>query len=225
MHIHVALKEWLENKIEYLDDNNFEALYKDHSYPDILSKGHLTDALFVAGLNPLEYMNYVPTNFANNSQELFQLVLPKHIDHIRRGAFSWSQLREIIINDNCTHINDGAFAYCDWLETIHFDTPSKLVMIGEASFDACVALNRITLPDSLKLIKTNAFGRTSSLEYCSIGKHTTMEEEVFANSKLKSLWFRGTMFEYRTLPKSQSCLYHSNIENIICDDGVITLYQ
>ena len=224
MYIHAALKEWLENKIEYLDDNNFEALYKDMSYPDILSKGHLTDALFTVGINPLDHMSYVPTNFMNNSQEIFQLVLPKHIEHIRRTAFSWSQLKEIIINDNCKHINDGAFVYCDWLQQIHFDKTSQLEEIGDSCFDACVSLKRITLPDSLKLIKTNAFGRTSSLEYCSIGNHTSIEEGAFVNSKLKTLWFRGTMYEYRTLPKSPSCLYHSNIERIICNDGVINLY-
>lgn len=222
-HINPALKDFIKDNIELIDDNNFAELYHQSNYP-ALSLGHLSDTLLLAGINPLEYMTTVPRRFLNNSTDTFELTLPQCIKGINSAAFSWSCVREVTINDNCEYIERGAFAYADWLEKININkTTSKLKIINEDCFDACVMLKHVELPDSLERLCKRAFSRCSNLKYCSIGKNTLLQEEVFANSALETLEYRGTMEEYKIIAATPHALYNSSIEKIICTDGIIDL--
>lgn len=223
-YINPALKDFIRDNIDLIDDNNFTTLYSHSNYPDILSIGHLSDTLFQAGINPLEYMNFVPRRFLNNSTATFELTLPGNIKGINSAAFSWSCVREVTINDNCEYIGQGAFAYADWLEKININkTTSKLKIINEDCFDACVMLKHVELPDSLQALCEGAFSRCSNLKYCSIGKNTVLRAAAFANSALETLEYRGTMEEYKIIAATPHALVNCPIEKIICTDGTIDL--
>ena len=88
----------------------------------------------------------------------------KGITSIPNGAFSGSRIKEITIPDTVTSIGDGAFASCKKLYKVSsingmYSLPN-IETIKERTFTGCESLNRLRLPNTIKLIKNFAFGGT-----------------------------------------------------------------
>lgn len=226
MYIRDSVRQFIECHIDLIESNNFYDLYYNcPDYPTDSYKGELADVLYASGINPFLHMNHIPNNCFYGSETVKELTLPSSITYIGSCAFAYANIEKIIINKECKMLNDNAFEDAYHLKEIFFPSDSALERISEECFGACVSLKSITLPDSIKYIESRAFSKTSSLEYFSLGKNLGLQSEVFSNSNLTELHFRGSKVDWLKGKKSSSCLTYSHIEDIICTDGTLNLQE
>ena len=85
---------------------------------------------------------------------------------------------------------EGAFAQNHEIETIVI--PEGVTDIGEVAFYGCTGLSRVRLPESLRIIREEAFGECG-LESVVIpeGVETIVEKAFFCCEKLKKLEIKG----------------------------------
>ncbi len=70
-----------------------------------------------------------------------EITLPSRISAIAPACFQESGLRQVFIPNNVTIIGDAAFNYCQYLEKVTF--PVSLTSIGWSAFNACSSLTDI----------------------------------------------------------------------------------
>lgn len=129
---------FIEKYIDLIDNDKFEEFY-DTLDREISSEnksviGDITKVLNNAGINPLDYLDYVPLYYCS-----YRTDLPS----------------ELILPDNIKYIGTSAFCFCTSLEKVIL--PEGLTVIYPDAFAACVELKNINLPSSLKEIKHRAF--------------------------------------------------------------------
>ncbi|MCH5171750.1 MAG: leucine-rich repeat domain-containing protein [Erysipelotrichales bacterium] len=123
---------------------------------------------------------------ANNVYDkVTNIVIPNTVTSIRNYQFiHFNTVISIEIPNSVTSIEYSAFSNCTNLQTITFESESKLESIGDYAFMFCGSLTSITIPSSVTSIGLYAF------YYCTNLKRATFENE----SKLESIGDEA--FEY-----------------------------
>ena len=84
-----AVKKFIEQHIDLIEDNNFSQLYftvsKELSYSDYPL---VTKVLVEAGIDPLVGMIYVPANYMHGLSDITRVIIPETVISIHRDAFS-----------------------------------------------------------------------------------------------------------------------------------------
>ena len=176
MEISSQLKSFLNDpQTQHLiDSNNWEKVYiKLHGYGDISYRervmGEFTQLLFSCGINPLNYLNYVPENFLFEAT-IHDFSIPSHIVRISRSAF----------------------AFCDQL--ISIELPQKLEIINDYAFYSCISLPKIEIPDNVRIIGKYAFSYCKSLKNLTLGANLFgIDEQVINSTSLESIKYKGTI--------------------------------
>lgn len=103
-------RQYIDKYSDFIDENDFksfyEALFKDldanntENFENIV--GQITAVFYMAGLNPLNYMNFIPQFYLDGqSDEIIQdgksilITVPKHIHLIKAYAFGDMDYAEI----------------------------------------------------------------------------------------------------------------------------------
>ena len=152
MEISNNLKTFLgksENQ-QLIDNNEWEKIYNIAS--DALAIGDigsLTLILLSVGINPLNYLNYIPIAYLAYT-DIKNFNIPSHIEKIR----------------------DSAFLGCDDIYSIYI--PNKVSIIEETAFGNCRKLKTIRLERGVKTIESYAFMNCANLT--AIIYSGTMEE-------------------------------------------------
>ncbi len=114
-----------------------------------------------------------------------QLIVPKGVRVIGRGAFAFFHLKTVILPHGLEVIEDGAFALCDELERIYL--PPTLLEIGEDAFSCCSKLREINFPNSLCFIGKKAFDSCTAMtippEVENLMEHEKHSQEVSSPRK------------------------------------------
>lgn len=133
------LKLFIEEHIEYIENNQFDALYEMLSSTGILNS-ELTDVLLAVGIDPIKYFDtYLPSFYASG--------LP---------------IEEVTITRNIYQINPYAFYVCPFLAKVNIELGVET--IGEESFYMCNNLREITLPSSILWLQSKCFGSCAHLK-------------------------------------------------------------
>lgn len=126
------IKHYLTMSISLIDACNFEELY-DASEAHSICHRDISDALLEAGINPLEYMDYVPYGFLRGSRRSNKdFIIPDNITAIEGYAFAGTDIEVIRIPEGVTEILQGAFSNCPNLHKIYL--PRSLQKLGEKLF-------------------------------------------------------------------------------------------
>ena len=131
-------KALIEKYIEYIETEDYADLY-DIIYDDDLCInlgviGEITRVLEAAGLDPLAYLDYVPSGYyCENSKK--QYTIPRNIKEIKAYGFHYSELEEVKIPFNVTKIGESAFSYCEDLKLVEIYNPD--IQIEYDAFDYC----------------------------------------------------------------------------------------
>lgn len=105
------------------------------------------------------------------------VIIPGNIKKIGEEAFSYSDCRNVIIENGTETICGGAFLYCDRLTSITL--PDSVIVMDsiihseygdfdEGIFDSCKSLTEITLPNNLSTISARMFEYCESLQKIDI---------------------------------------------------------
>ena len=121
---------------------------------------------------------------------LESIEIPASITTIPFGCFQTSGLREITLSRNLTTIDCQAFEYCHNLERITI--PDCVRVINQAAFFHCTALREVNIPAALEKITTHCFHDTA-LESLTIPATVKEVEDLsFAECpNLQELIFEG----------------------------------
>lgn len=104
------VKRFLNEHLELLNSNNFEELYRKFHYVAAINTP-LTEILYQAGINPLEYMTEVPEDYASGSGIIEEVSIPETITVIRRYAFDdCINLKNVYISKSVNTIKYNSFA-------------------------------------------------------------------------------------------------------------------
>lgn len=113
--MHYEIKEFMENHIDLIDANNFVDLYMaattKWTFPNNRNTSLMTEYLLEAGINPLEYMDWIPLCMFWESN-IKHIDIPETITFIENDAFYGSDIEEITIPASCNHIGPNAFSAC-----------------------------------------------------------------------------------------------------------------
>ena len=130
------LKQIITEYIEELNNKNFKLIYS--KIPDEWLTAAFTALLLKNNINPLIYMDIVPSCFA------YEL-----------------DIKEIVIPDSITGISYSAFKGCNNLTSIII--PNSVIIISVEAFEDCKNLKWISIPNSVEAIYDSAFNDCNSL--------------------------------------------------------------
>lgn len=116
-----SLKNFIEENIEMIENEEFEVIYSDldadFRYTLI---GDFTEALIKAGIDPAKYMKEIPPHYLGGTS-LRSYTIPNNITAIGEYAFSgYNGLTGVVIPSTVTSIGAYAFSYCSELESITY---------------------------------------------------------------------------------------------------------
>lgn len=106
--------------------------------------------------------------------------------------------------------------------------PEGVEVIGQQAFDSCEKLLDVALPNSLVDIRDRAFYHCRQLTRITIPKNVyKMGRRIFEGTPLHSLQYAGTVEDFKHTPWSKNLEWRlgSDIENVICVDGIVTLRE
>lgn len=155
-------------------------------------------------------------NFCN----LTDIILPDSVVEIGENVFSSNEnLAKVVLSKNLTEIPERAFQHSDAKQgLIHFtelEIPDGIVSIGKYAF-ANNHLQKLVIPDSVKVIDANAFAQTSGgkkLESLKISKNLT---------EIGSSAFKNSALTYVPIPETLTTLKSTAFQN--GKNGTVLLY-
>ena len=147
----------------YLEKNDFNGAYK------LISKfrsetGKFTDLFLNCGIDPLDYMDEVPDNYATYIHD-YQFSLPKHIKKVGEFAFAYTRVYTANL-ENVNKLSEESFSGCKYLNTITIGDHLKTIPSG--CFYNCVSLKKVELPVNVKLVDDLAFADCYNLSHVII---------------------------------------------------------
>ena len=124
------VKELIEFYSTEINHNLWEALYEvflsiqDLDYQYI---GEFTECMIKAGINPLEYLDDIPSAYlyATNVQKA---VIDDPIKTVKSWAYSnCTHLNYVFLSDSVEYVDDNAFAYCGKIAKVVIMNPSTYI--------------------------------------------------------------------------------------------------
>lgn len=176
----------------------------------------------ITGLKSLDLSGAVATKVPENQFSEFtafeEIKLSPSVKSIGSQSFYKTSLKTITFPADVESIGNYAFESCQQLASVSFEPGSKLTKIGESSFNSCVGLETVSLPDMLTTISSQAFYGCSKLSNLVLPAGLiTIESSAFRNAKnltfvdfpetlktIRSEAFRETGLEVVVLPKGVS---------------------
>lgn len=117
--------------------------------------------LYMAGIDPLPHMTYIPEFFQRQGIIKGDFVIPSSITEIQALAFEDSLLTSVSIPGSVKLITLGAFAKCYRLTSINLQPGVE--DIGAQAFAHCLNLTELILPDTIHYIGIDAVDTTPKL--------------------------------------------------------------
>lgn len=108
------LKEFIEQNIDLIDNNRFEELYDQLYMSEVeFPYGELTKILLSIDIDPLKYMNVVPSyylEYEKSDWSFERFVVPAHVVQLEGGAFnSCCPIGELILPSSIKQIETAVF--------------------------------------------------------------------------------------------------------------------
>lgn len=100
--------------------------------------------------------------------QMTSIVVPRNVTRIMGEAFSYTGLREVVIEDGLTELGYGVFAYSNSLDSIRL--PNTLTKIGADVFEECGSLHSVSIPKSVVNISQVAFRYSRLTELTMVGR-------------------------------------------------------
>lgn len=201
-------EQLIETYIKDIDDNNWKDFYMkigiDVGPHEREIIGKVTNMLLQSGIDPLAQgtnLKVVPTNYLYAQHQCTQFEFPLWIDGVGSEAFAFTSIEKLILPEHFLQVWGAAFKHMSKLKNVIWKSGQNI--IPERCFESCLGLREIQLPNSIKVIRDNAFYNCVSL---------------------KDIYYDGTMVEWYDINKLGNWLPgSSNIITVHCTDGEIKI--
>ena len=143
MNIPENIKNFIQDHAEEIDNNDFSSIYNsiDEDFAlNFYEVGELTKLFLLSGINPLDYMKWVPSNFLRSVKDIDHINIPNNIEEIDMRAFLDTDLKSIKLPSNLISMGEYCFA-CSGI--IKIKIPSKVSIIGQGTFQQCYNLKNV----------------------------------------------------------------------------------
>ena len=167
------LKNFIEQKIELIDSNDFATLYRQASrFFDEDDTGELipelTQMLLEVGIDPLTHMKFIPKYYLAGT-DIKEFYVPDHILTISEFAFSHCfHLTKLTLSPSIS-IEGGAFLNCSSLKEITFR--GKVPRLSYGAFRWCGSVKDVYYPGTIR-------------EYTMISHAGKLEESINLESTI-----------------------------------------
>ena len=221
--------------INFINDKENKELLNNFKFKELYTKlnklsngeyiGQFTALMYEAKIDPLLYLDEVPSKFLQYGTSLKSVIIPDSITSIGRYAFEdCSGLTSVTIPNSVTSIGGAAFSGCSGLMSITIG--GSVTSIGRYAFYGCKSLTSITIPDSVTSIGFVAFEFCSDLAKVTIGNGvTSIEDLAFSRcDRLKNITYKGTIADWEKIDKGSQ--WNANIPTtcvIHCTNGDINV--
>ena len=113
--------------------------------------------------------------------------IPESVNSIGRGSFGRTRLKNITLPSSITKLSLQAFYKCEELE--YADLSKANITSVELTFDGCLMLNKVKLPDTLETIGASVFkGCTALTEITIPSSVTSIDSTAFSScNNLKTI--------------------------------------
>lgn len=114
---------------------------------------------------------------------------PPSLTEIKKRAFAGNRrLRKTFFPYTVEKVGTECYRECSSLKIVEFEKNSRCKTISEGTFDSCTRLEKVCLPDTLKVIKKRAFYRCKELKKIAIPNSVTnIGKEAFYFCGLEEL--------------------------------------
>lgn len=219
------IAEFLKANQQLIEIGDFRKLY-DNTYSPFIVRGYsnrvgeLTDVLESAGINPLDYMDDVPSRYH------FESRLPKNyeigkIDTIGEWAFAYTSGIDTLDISNVRYIGEYAF-YSSSIKTI--EIPGDVKEIQPYTFAYSRLINAV-INEGTTAILNEAFGDCINLTDVWLPKSLTdlSASAFYGCEKLKNIYYNDTSDNFYKLNFNYKRT-GSKVVDVHCTDKVITFY-
>ena len=165
-----------------IDEKNVEVTYKGSSIYEVEYRNDVVipDNVLYNGVN---YVVASIGKYAFSYSNVKSVIIGNNLTTIGEYAFyECYKLASVILGNNVTNIEGMAFMYCKALKSI---TLPNITHIGSSAFNNCLSLDSVTLGNGLRNIADNLFYQCSSLTHITIPDSIErIGEHAFYNCKL-----------------------------------------
>ncbi|MCL2062038.1 MAG: leucine-rich repeat protein [Firmicutes bacterium] len=107
----------------------------------------------------------------NKREDITSISLPSTLESIGESAFAFCKgLQSIVIPNSVTQVEKWAFAGCQALKSIQFSNKMSVI---EFNVFAETAVEKLEIPDNIKLIETSAFQQNAKLTSVALPENLT----------------------------------------------------
>lgn len=146
------IKQFIENYKSFIEHDQWKFIYDELSQyntrPALAGKevAQLTTIFSQAGINPLDYLTYIPESYFFLHTDLTVYKVPDNIIEIKGSAFERSTIKKLIAN-SVENILSHAFSDCSQL--IEIELSDKINNIKPTAFDQCNHLSKVKYNNTL----------------------------------------------------------------------------
>lgn len=174
------VKSFIQDYIELIDNNDFYTLYskaqQDLTDEDFTEIYNLTEALYIAGVDPLNYMKQIPPYFLSGSQCVTSVIIPEGIEEVGHNSFTGSSVETLIIKSSSLYIiRYLAFMDCTNLQTVELNL--GLETIDPSVFEGCSQIEELHLPKTVKILGDSALYDCDRLKLLEISQDILLIED------------------------------------------------
>lgn len=184
--------EFLKTCQRYLETGDFQSLYKlaDKDLETRSRTGCVTQLLLDAGINPIDYIDYVPID-CFFGLDMGGFVLPDHVTSINNFSFAHTTNLKTINLKNINSIGENSFTASD-LEALTI--PGSIDVIPPEAFSGCRNLKKVVLEDGVEYINDSAFIHCSTLKELYLPSTLVYIHEFafYSDRYLSDIYYNGT---------------------------------
>ena len=115
---------WIHKHLDLIDENKWTEVY-EYLNRGIITHNQVTESFYEAGIDPLDYLDYIPEDYLSNNPNVTEIEIPDHINSINDSAFyGCLRVTDIELPKSVVSIGDYALAGMDNLKSIYI--PGKL---------------------------------------------------------------------------------------------------
>lgn len=127
-------QKFIEKHIKLIDKDDFKTLYEESLQWEDFYEGNftpiLTKTLLEANINPLEYLDYIPSYYMYE-EDITEFEIPEHIERIGDSAFEYcDKLTKITIPYNVSEVGNFVFSSCYNIVKLKIDNPFLKCGVG-----------------------------------------------------------------------------------------------